>query len=986
MNSKNNGSMNRVFRVVWNAATGVWQAVSEVASGHGKRRSSGQCAKQDTQPAWPLSALALAVATTLATGPSHAGELGAQVFTDVRAGLTVHSDETIFLPYASGTKAGVLAQWDTSTTNNTLQAAIINEGAINSQSSDGYAAGVKIISVPNPGIGLITLTNRNMLLSRSFSGAADGLVVANQQGAIMIKNEGARAEISVRGTAGRVSGISLDGSLLSGGSSYIENQGFLTVTSSDGAAGNTYGINAPSLSDGAYILNQGTGRITEGTGRITVSNTNTSSTGIVYGIYTDTMAGTSPTVSNYGALSVTSTNGSAIGINVNTLSDSATIRNSQITMQGGNGAWGIVVGTAQGNSTVINQGYIGAPVQTGPATGIEVGSLNGNASISNAGGISLTSGSIAAGITVRNLNSAAAVAIDNSGSINVNSTSHAALGMNIGSGTGTIRNSGLITATMNGVADAMGFSLAVGGAGNTITNTSTGVLSGNLFIDGTLNNAGTISLPHNANTDQGGLSASVGTFVNTGTLEIGLLTNGTTTTHSQLLTDTATFDTGSKIKVNVLAASTNEALLVGQTLHDVVKATTSLTMNAVPTIDDNSALLNFEYARNGNSIDLNAVAATTILDSTAAGGGSSNAQAAAGALMRIKDGGISPAMTPIFTALNALPSDADVARAVNSLTSVTTLAAQQAGVQIGNTMQNIVGTRQVAGLNDSGLNGGDTLLADRNFWLKPFGSWAKQDDKNGLNGFDLKTRGIGLGLDGEYAPKQKLGFAFFYTNADVNVNNMAQKSDLNVYSALLYGSLPVFDDKTNVLYQAGYTAQETDTTRQIALTGQTAKGNYTATVASVDLKLVRDFQVSERLLLQPLVSASYRSLTNPAYKETGAGAANQQLDRMTNSQTTVGLGVRANYLLDEQSKLITNLHLGHDLKSSAVSISSSFDGAPGVKYQTRGIDNGRNSYELGLGYERKVSDSSTLNLMYTRQSQGNSFANDAISATYSLKF
>jgi len=42
---KSNGSMNRVFRVVWNAAKSVWQAVSEVASGHGKG-NSGKAARQ----------------------------------------------------------------------------------------------------------------------------------------------------------------------------------------------------------------------------------------------------------------------------------------------------------------------------------------------------------------------------------------------------------------------------------------------------------------------------------------------------------------------------------------------------------------------------------------------------------------------------------------------------------------------------------------------------------------------------------------------------------------------------------------------------------------------------------------------------------------------------------------------------------------------------------------------------------------------------
>ena len=33
---KNNGSMNRFYRVVWNAATGVWQAVSENSKGQSK--------------------------------------------------------------------------------------------------------------------------------------------------------------------------------------------------------------------------------------------------------------------------------------------------------------------------------------------------------------------------------------------------------------------------------------------------------------------------------------------------------------------------------------------------------------------------------------------------------------------------------------------------------------------------------------------------------------------------------------------------------------------------------------------------------------------------------------------------------------------------------------------------------------------------------------------------------------------------------------
>jgi hypothetical protein len=92
------------------------------------------------------------------------------------------------------------------------------------------------------------------------------------------------------------------------------------------------------------------------------------------------------------------------------------------------------------------------------------------------------------------------------------------------------------------------------------------------------------------------------------------------------------------------------------------------------------------------------------------------------------------------------------------------------------------------------------------------------------------------------------------------------------------------------------------------------------------------------------------------------------------------------YMLDDASKLMANVNYGRDLKSNALSVSTAFEGAPGVKYQSRGIDNGRNNYELGLGYERSVGDRSTINVMYTHQAQGSSFKNDAISATYNLKF
>ncbi len=49
----------------------------------------------------------------------------------------------------------------------------------------------------------------------------------------------------------------------------------------------------------------------------------------------------------------------------------------------------------------------------------------------------------------------------------------------------------------------------------------------------------------------------------------------------------------------------------------------------------------------------------------------------------------------------------------------------------------------------AGLNSGDGMFSENNLWIKPFGSIGKQNSKDGINGFDLKTYGLGFGADTE---------------------------------------------------------------------------------------------------------------------------------------------------------------------------------------------------------------------------------------------
>jgi len=290
----------------------------------------------------------------------------------------------------------------------------------------------------------------------------------------------------------------------------------------------------------------------------------------------------------------------------------------------------------------------------------------------------------------------------------------------------------------------------------------------------------------------------------------------------------------------------------------------------------------------------------------------------------------------------------------------------------------------------SGENSGDIVFAEKNLWIKPFGSMGSQDDKDGMNGFEVKAAGVGMGADGEYMPNQKVGLALFYTKANVDVNNMDQTSDLGVFSTLVYGNVPILDDKTNFLYQLGYAWQKTDSSRYMVTENKTANADYTTNTASLDLKLMRDVAVNDRLLLQPIVETTYRNFSSPDYAETGAGGYNVHSESFSSDELIVGAGVLGHYKLDKVSKILANINAGYDLYDKKTLVTSMYEAAlvnpsPST-FQTEGIDNGRWNYDLGLGYERDVTTGNSINFMYNYQGQGTSFENHVLSAKYVLTF
>ena len=570
--------------------------------------------------------------------------------------------------------------------------------------------------------------------------------------------------------------------------------------------------------------------------------------------------------------------------------------------------------------------------------------------------------------------------------------------------TGTIENTGMISGlNISNELDYISYSLydksisssAIFNNNYTVEgeNTYIGTLSGNISWQGTLNNAGKISLPYNANFDNFPGIPYIETFTNksTGILEINLFKDQGIE-YSQIDIGTATFEDGSTINVNVLNTSTDDNLLVGTTLESVISSGNAIDIQGKLNITDNSTLLNFEYESvevQGDGvwydINLKAVEAKTIYDSVLLGGAQGSTKTTAKILQNIKDSGTYTQMSTIFTALNSLSTDVEVAKAVEETTPQTATSSVSASNHVAQGISNIVTQRQNINFG-AGVNSGDEMFIEKNVWFKPYGSIGSQNDKDGINGFDINTYGLAFGIDGEYEENQTFGLGFFYTNANVEVNNVQQSSDLDVFSLVAYGSNSIIDNKTKFMYQLGYSLQKNDSSRFVSLTSDTATSDYTSKTASIDLKVLRDYRVNEDLLLQPMVSSTYRHFSNPSYSESGAGALNLDVEKFTTTELLVGLGTMAHFKIDDNSKIIGNVNVDYDLHDRTTTVTSSYQGASGVTFDTDGIDNGRWSYDVGIAYENQVTDLSNINFSYNYQGKGSDYSNNVISAKYTYKF
>jgi len=660
-----------------------------------------------------------------------------------------------------------------------------------------------------------------------------------------------------------------------------------------------------------------------------------------YGIYAHNVYGT---INNSGLLQVASisedADNSAYGIYINDdidgdIINSGTITVSAVTPNDNASAVGIYTGGDVGG-TITNSGTINVLSEStddfASAYGIRISNeLNG--SITNSGTIIATgngSEAEAYGISTGNLNSGAS--ITNTGTITVagNATDSDGFAVGIGandfSSDATITNSGTITVTANNPGN--GYSLYLISGDGTAENT--GILSGNLFLGGSLNmnNSGLIALPSQANS---GDAASIGGDYTQGTggvLSLGVASDSDYTTLD--VGGTADFTDSSTLRVRLDAGNS----YAGATLTDVITSG-DLVHPEDFIVMDNSLAYNFTASVTGDdvSIESTSTGLTTVSDAVA-GSGKASASGAATVVDDLLDNGSDEMVDALSALFGDATTEGDVNDAVNQLLPLMSGSTARVSLDNLHASQLLIQSRLDLA---AGLSSGDAFVTDRSGWLKPFGSWSDQQDRNGASGYDARTGGLALGADGLLSDNNtRVGAAVIYSrsNVDSNATAASQRARINSYQGVLYGSYNL-DKVTSVDVQADIGFNTNDGKRSVA--GMTAHSDYNSWSQHIGAGIGRSYALASKTTFIPSLRADFANITTESYSETGAGLFNLNVEDDSTQEFIIGAGGKLQQGITDYAKVSVNAGIGYDVINDPASIDSNFAGG-GATFATRGID------------------------------------------------
>lgn len=270
---------------------------------------------------------------------------------------------------------------------------------------------------------------------------------------------------------------------------------------------------------------------------------------------------------------------------------------------------------------------------------------------------------------------------------------------------------------------------------------------------------------------------------------------------------------------------------------------------------------------------------------------------------------------------------------------------------------------------------GDASMLPRSnaqpLWAQAFGNWRTMDGNGDVAKSRERDVGIFVGGDHGVGNGWRLGGAFGYTDSRITVDDRSAKSDVNSYSAILYGgkSFEAGSGKINFTAGVAYTWHDIDSKRNINAAGQyqELKANYSASTGQVFTDVGYAIPLNDRVTLEPFFGADFSDLRTRGFSESGGDAALSGKSSTSNVGTTT-LGLRAQTTFDVKDtagRLRGMLGWRHAYGDVNPQATMSFDGSQ--PFTVAGNPLARDAAVMEVGVDLAMSKNATLGLAYSGQ-------------------
>ena len=270
---------------------------------------------------------------------------------------------------------------------------------------------------------------------------------------------------------------------------------------------------------------------------------------------------------------------------------------------------------------------------------------------------------------------------------------------------------------------------------------------------------------------------------------------------------------------------------------------------------------------------------------------------------------------------------------------------------------------------------GDASMLPRSaaqpMWAQVFGNWRTMDGNSNVATSRERDVGVFIGGDHGVGNGWRLGGAFGYTDSRITVDDRSAKSDVNSYSAILYGgkSFEAGSGKINFTAGLAYTWHDIDSKRNIDAAGerQSLKADYSASTGQIFTDVGYAIPLTDRITLEPFFGADFSDLRTRGFSESGGDAALSGKSS-TNHVGTTTLGLRAQTTFDVKDTagrlrgMLGWRHAYGDLNPEAT---MSFDGSQ--PFTVAGNPLARDAAVMELGVDVAMSKNATLGLAYSGQ-------------------